>query len=258
MGVVNLTPDSFSDSGKYFAPEHAITHARQLIADGADILDLGAESTRPGAVAVPPNIELQRLLPVIDALLADNIPLSIDTRNASTMRAVIARVVDMINDVDGFRDPAAVAAIAASQSLGACIMHMQGEPLTMQQSPTYRDVVAQVAEFFYRQAQVMCNVGVAPNRLVFDPGIGFGKTVEHNAALIQQLNAMRYGSSALLLGLSRKSVIGAITGRPVHQRLVGSVMGAVVGISNGANIVRVHDVAETVDAIKVWQALHRA
>lgn len=258
MGIVNLTQDSFSDGGRYFLPEKAIDHARQLIADGADILDLGAESTRPGATAIAPHIEVERLAPVIDTLLAENIPLSIDTRNASTMKAVIAQGVDMINDVNGFRDAAAIAEVAAHESLAICIMHMQGEPLTMQQSPTYRHVVAQVTEFFYRQAQVLKSSGIATNRMVFDPGIGFGKTVAHNIELIKALEAMRCADAALLIGVSRKSLIGAITEKPVHQRLAGSVIGAIACISNGANIVRVHDVAETVDAIKVWQALHRA
>jgi dihydropteroate synthase len=260
MGIVNVTPDSFQDVGRFADHELAIAHARQLIAEGADILDIGGESTRPGAEPVSVAEELSRVLPVVQALMDANVPLSVDTRRPEVMRAAIAAGADMINDVNGFRSVASLQAVsdASQRPVAICAMHMQGEPLTMQLAPTYRQVVEEVQSFFYAQQSAFLDAGIAPERIVFDPGIGFGKNVEHNIELIRSLNALRNGLTApvaLLVGLSRKSLIGALTVRPVSERLIGSVVGAIAAIERGANIVRVHDVAATRDALKVWQAL---
>jgi dihydropteroate synthase len=260
MGIVNVTPDSFQDVGRFAEHELAIAHARQLIAEGADILDIGGESTRPGAEPVSVTEELSRVLPVVQALIGENVPLSVDTRRPEVMRAAIAAGADMINDVNGFRSLASLEAVSGTnhRPVAICAMHMQGEPLTMQLAPAYRQVVEQVQSFFYAQHRVFLNAGIAPERIVFDPGIGFGKNVEHNIELIRRLDELRSGLTApvaLLVGLSRKSLIGALTVRPVSERLIGSVVGAIAAIERGANIVRVHDVAATRDALKVWQAL---
>jgi dihydropteroate synthase len=262
MGIVNVTPDSFQSVGRFVDPQQAIAHARQLIDEGADILDIGGESTRPGAEPVSIAEELDRVMPVVQALLSANVPLSVDTRRPQVMKAAIAAGVDMINDVNGFRSLEALQAVSAPSSapVAICAMHMQGEPLTMQLAPTYRRVVDEVHAFFYAQQTAFLNAGIGPDRIVFDPGIGFGKTVEHNIELIRCLTELKSGFAApvvLLVGLSRKSLIGALTVRPVSERGVGSVVGAIAAIERGANIVRVHDVAATRDALKVWQALIR-
>jgi dihydropteroate synthase len=261
MGIVNVTPDSFQAEGRFDDVSEAISHAHRLISEGADILDIGAESTRPGAAPISSGEEFSRLLPVLKALVALDIPISVDTRHADVMRKVIELGIDMINDVSGFRSPESKSAVLMRQSphpVGLCAMHMKGEPLTMQDAPAYRSVVAEVQEFFYLTYSGLVEVGVAPERMVFDPGIGFGTTVEHNVQLIQQLKNLVSGLPfpvATLVGLSRKSLIGALTGKAPTDRLVGSVMGAVAAVQQGANIVRVHDVSATVDALKVWQAL---
>jgi dihydropteroate synthase len=254
MGIVNVTPDSFQAEGRHFDSAAAISHARRLIADGA-------ESTRPGATSISVTEELARLLPVLTGLIQLQVPISVDTRHPEVMREVIALGVDMINDVSGFRSEKSKNAVVMAKSnhaVALCAMHMQGEPLTMQDAPAYRSVVAEVQEFFYLTYKELVEAGVASERIVFDPGIGFGKTVEHNVQLIQQLKDLVSGLPfpvATLVGLSRKSLIGTLTGRAPSERLVGSVMAAVAAVQLGANIVRVHDVAATVDALKVWQAL---
>jgi dihydropteroate synthase len=263
MGIVNVTPDSFQAEGRHIDTAAAIAHAHQLIEEGADILDVGAESTRPGAASITVAEELARLLPVLTGLIDLHVPISVDTRHPEVMRRVIELGVDMINDVAGFRSNESKKAVLMEKSkrpVALCAMHMQGEPLTMQDAPAYRSVVAEVQEFFYLTYIALVEAGVTPERIVFDPGIGFGKTVEHNVQLIQQLKDLVSGLPfpvASLVGVSRKSLIGTLTGRVASERLVGSVMAAVAAVQQGANIVRVHDVAATVDALKVWQALAR-
>lgn len=256
MGIVNVTPDSFSDGGLHESAEAAIEHALQLIDEGADILDLGGESTRPGAQPVYIEQEQQRLLPVIEALRDCGVPLSIDTFKPAVMRAVLDAGADMINDIYGFTQPGAMDAVASS-NCGLCIMHMKGEPRTMQSAPHYVDLLGEVKAFLDQQAQRLLALGVEPARVVFDPGFGFGKTANQNYLLLRELASLRTSSYPLLTGLSRKSMIGAATGRPVTDRLPGSLAGALACVARGAAIVRVHDVAATVDALRVWQAVEQ-
>ncbi|MBC7857345.1 MAG: dihydropteroate synthase [Burkholderiaceae bacterium] len=254
MGILNLTPDSFSDGGQYQALEFALARAEQMIADGVDIIDIGGESSRPGAPALPLGEELRRVMPALYALRDCGKPLSVDTYKPEVMREAIAAGADMINDINGFRAPGALEAVADSDC-ALCIMHMQSAPQTMQQRPAYDDVVAEVIAFLGERVATMTAAGIAPERLCIDPGFGFGKTVEHNYALLKAGARMRAELGLpLLAGLSRKSMIGAVTGKPVEQRLAGSLAGALAAVAHGASIVRVHDVAETVDAFKVWQA----
>lgn len=256
MGILNLTPDSFSDGGQYQALEFALARAEQMIADGVDIIDIGGESSRPGAPALPLQEELRRVMPALYALRDCGKPLSVDTYKPEVMREAIAAGADMINDINGFRAPGALEAVRDSDC-ALCIMHMQSAPQTMQQRPAYDDVVAEVIAFLGERVATMTAAGIAPERLCIDPGFGFGKTVEHNYALLKAGARMRAELGLpLLAGLSRKSMIGAVTGKPVEQRLAGSLAGALAAVSHGARIVRVHDVAETVDALKVWQAAH--
>lgn len=254
MGVVNVTPDSFSDGAAHFDADAAVRHARVLIRQGADMLDIGGESTRPGAEPVDAAEELNRILPVIEALRGDDIPLSVDTFKPEVMRQVIDAGADMINDVYGFRREGAIEAVAGARC-GLCIMHMQGEPKTMQQAPSYDDVLADVGQFLGQRAQALRLAGVAANRIVLDPGFGFGKTVEQNYLLLRQLGKLDSRGYPWLLGLSRKSMIGHVVGREPGERVAGSVAAALAGIARGAHILRVHDVAETVDAVKVWRAI---
>jgi dihydropteroate synthase len=254
MGILNVTPDSFSDGGHFLSPQAAINRAHQMIAEGADIIDLGAESTRPGAEVLTEQEELARLLPVLDGLRDITVPISVDTRRAAVMTAVLERGADMINDVDGFRDPASIRAVANS-SAALCIMHMQGEPSTMQQAPVYRDVVSEVSEFLYRQADALLSSGVSRSRIVLDPGIGFGKTRDQNLDLLHGVLTIANQQWPILIGLSRKSLIGELTGRKVADRLAGSLGGMIAAALNGANILRVHDVAQTRDCLKVAYAV---
>jgi dihydropteroate synthase len=258
MGILNVTPDSFSDGGRYQSLEFALERAEQMIKDGVDIIDIGGESTRPGSPSVPLQQELDRVMPVIYALRELGHALSIDTCKPEVMREAIIAGADMINDVNGFRTPGAVEAVAGSD-VGLCIMHMQGTPQDMQAQPVYRDVVEEVGTFLRERADALLAAGVAPDRVTIDPGFGFGKTVEHNVALLRSINHLqRELGLPVLAGLSRKSMIGALTGRPVEQRLAGSLGGALAAVAQGARIVRVHDVAETVDALKVWNAASAA
>lgn len=253
MGIVNLTPDSFSGDGLANDTERAIAHAHRQLAAGADLLDIGAESSRPGAIPTDEAEELRRLLPVLKALDGCGVPISVDTYKPDVMEAALAAGAAMINDISGFRDPRAVALVAGSQC-GVCVMHMQGEPLTMQQAPRYTDVLGEVADFLTERMQVLSAAGVAPERILLDPGFGFGKTLEHNLALLRGLDCMRLQGRPVLAGLSRKSMLGAITGRPVEERLAASVAAAVLAADRGAAVLRVHDVEATRDAIAVWQA----
>ncbi len=254
MGIVNVTPDSFSDGGEHADTDSAVAHARQLIAEGAQILDLGAESTRPGADAVSGVEELKRLLPVVEALRDCGVPLSIDTFKPDVMAATLDAGADMINDIYGFRQPGAIEAVAASRC-GLCVMHMKGEPRTMQATPPeYTDLIGEIGLFLGARAQKLRAAWVDPRRIVLDPGFGFGKTADQNYELLRRLSALRSSSYPLLIGLSRKSMIGQATGRPVGDRLAGSIAAALACVARGASIVRVHDVAATVDALKVWRA----
>jgi len=254
MGVLNVTPDSFSDGGRYAGADEAIARARQLFAEGADIVDVGAESTRPGAAPVAPEEELRRLLPVIEALRALERPLSVDTRRAIVMRAAVAAGADMINDVEGFRSPEAIAAVAGTR-VACCVMHMLGEPATMQEHPAYDDVVGEVAAWLDARVHALCEAGVAGVRIVVDPGLGFGKAQEDNLELLRGLPRLVDRGFPVLIGVSRKSLIGEITGRPVDERLAGSLAAMLAAVARGARIVRVHDVAQTRDALAVWKAI---
>ena len=253
MGILNVTPDSFSDGSLHFSTDAAVDHARQMVSEGADIIDIGAESTRPGAEPVDAQQELARLLPVIEALKPLNVPLSIDTFKPEVMQCVIDAGADMINDIFGFRWPGAVQAVAKSRC-GLCVMHMQGEPRTMQTAPTYDDVVREVREFLKGRVDELLAGGVSRQQILLDPGFGFGKTAAHNYQLLRQLHDLQFENYPWLVALSRKSMIGHVTGRVASERQGGSIAGALAGIARGAAMVRVHDVALTVDAIKVWQA----
>ena len=256
MGILNVTPDSFSDGGRHASLEFAIAHAEEMIEQGVDIIDIGGESTRPGAPAVPLEDELRRVMPVVYALRDQGPAISVDTYKPQVMREAIIAGVDMINDINGFRAPGALEAVRDSDC-ALCIMHMQSDPQHMQLAPSYTDVVAEVIAFLRERIDAMLASGIDPRRLCIDPGFGFGKTVEHNYALLRATRRMiEELDMPLLAGLSRKSMVGAVTGKPVEQRMAGSVGGALAAVAHGAVIVRVHDVAETVDALKVWQAAH--
>ena len=253
MGILNVTPDSFSDGGHYATPDFALNHAQQMIAEGADLIDVGAESTRPGAEPVEPASELRRLMPVLEALVPLGVPLSVDTRRPEVMRAALAMGADCINDVQALQAEGALDAVRES-NCAVCLMHMQGTPGTMQAAPNYQDVVAEVGQFLRDRLNAVRRVGLASNRLLLDPGIGFGKTLEQNLALIGRLSELA-PEIPVLIGLSRKRMVGDLTGRPLSERLSGSVGGALAAIARGAAIVRVHDVAATVDALAVWRAV---
>jgi len=252
MGIVNVTPDSFSDGGRYVDPGAAIRHAGRLAEEGADILDIGGESTRPGAQPVSIQAELDRVMPVLEGIHGLGVPVSVDTMKPEVMRAAVAAGAAMINDVYGFRAPGAWAAVRDSDC-ALCIMHMLGEPRTMQDSPHYDDVVAEVEAFLAERIASAEAAGIARERLVIDPGFGFGKTLDHNIALMRALPGLAR-LAPVLAGVSRKRMIGALTGRDIQDRLAGSLAAALRAVDNGAVIVRVHDVRETVDALKVWQA----
>ena len=252
MGILNVTPDSFSDGGRFQSLEFAISRAEEMVADGADMIDIGGESTRPGSAPVSVEEELRRVMPALYALRGLGKALSVDTLKPDVMREAVIAGADMINDVNGFRAPGAIEAVEGSDC-GLCIMHMVATPATMQQQAHYSDVVAEVIAFLAERVDALTGAGIARNRLCIDPGFGFGKTVAHNVALLQNIGRIeREVGLPVLAGLSRKSMIGAITGRPVEQRLAGSLAGALAAVAQGAALVRVHDVAETVDALKVW------
>ncbi len=255
MGIVNLTPDSFSDGGQALAPNDALRRCEALLRDGADILDLGAESTRPGAVALPLADELQRLLPVLKAAVGLGAPISVDTYKPEVMRAALDLGADIVNDVWALRQPGAEAVVAFHPACGVCLMHMHREPRTMQTEPMVGDVVPQVIAFLQRRATALQAQGIASDRLVVDPGIGFGKTVAQNLALLDRQADLAATGCPVLAGWSRKSTLGAVTGLDVADRLVPSVVAATLAIQRGARVVRVHDVRETVAALKLLQAL---
>ena len=259
MGILNMTPDSFSDGGQYLDPQLAIDRAHQMIAEGADIIDIGGESTRPNAPKVCTCDELRRILPAIEALIDCGVPLSIDTQKPYVMREVLSLGVDIINDINGFNSPVAIDAVADSNA-GLCIMHMQGTPQNMQADPHYADVVAEVAQFLGKQVQRLITAGVARERLCLDPGFGFGKTLAHNQTLMRHLPQLTGKHTLpLLVGVSRKRMIGTITGREsAADRVSGSVAAALWALQHGAHIVRVHDVGQTRAALQVLQAVQGA
>ncbi len=253
MGILNVTPDSFSDGGRYQTLEFAISRAEEMVADGADMIDIGGESTRPGSASVSVEQELSRVMPALYALRGLGKALSVDTLKPEVMREAVIAGADMINDVNGFRKPGAIDAVRDSEC-GLCVMHMVATPATMQQQAVYQDVVAEVIVFLAERIAALTAAGIDRKRICVDPGFGFGKTVAHNVALLQNIGRIeRELGLPVLAGLSRKSTIGAITGRPVEQRLAGSLAGALAAVAQGATLLRVHDVAETVDALKVWQ-----
>jgi dihydropteroate synthase len=254
MGIVNVTPDSFSDGGRYHSTSAALAHCERLVEEGADILDLGAESSRPGSPAVPLDEELARLLPVLRGAVALGVPVSVDTCKPEVMRECLAAGADIVNDIWALRRPGAREVVAAHPACGVCLMHMHGEPRTMQQSPMEGDAVAQVRAFLEDQVRALRVLGVAAERIVVDPGIGFGKTVAQNFALLARQRELLQAGHALLAGWSRKSSLGQVTGMDVGDRMVPSVAAALLAIERGARIVRVHDVRETVAALKVWRA----
>lgn len=255
MGIVNVTPDSFSDGGRHASTAAAIAHALQLIADGADMLDIGGESTRPGAAKVSEQEELDRVLPVIEGLRGIAVPISIDTYKPEVMRAALAAGACMVNDINALQYAAALDVVANSDA-AVCLMHKQGTPQTMQQRPDYLDVVAEVSTFLRERIAAAEAAGVARSRIVVDPGFGFGKTLAHNLDLLRELKAFSALGVPILAGLSRKSMLGAITGRDVGERVAASVAAALLAVQRGAAIVRVHDVRETVDALKILNALN--
>ena len=257
MGIVNVTPDSFSDGGKFLTRDVAIAHARRLIEEGADIIDIGGESTRPGATPASLQEELDRVMPVLVAVAGDGVPVSVDTQKPEVMAAAIKAGAAMVNDVNALQAAGAMAACAAS-NVAVCLMHRQGLPATMQQAPAYQDVVAEVTTFLAARSGACRDAGFDRERIVIDPGFGFGKTVEHNFMLLGKLNSLAALGFPVLAGFSRKASLGVVTGRDADDRLAASITAAVLCAQNGATILRVHDVRDTVDAIKVLMAVRRA
>jgi dihydropteroate synthase len=254
IGILNVTPNSFSDGGRFFDSQRALDHARQMMADGADLVDIGGESTRPGADPVAERDELARVIPLVDILAAEGVPVSVDTRKPAVMRAALAAGAVMINDVCALTAPGAVEAVA-QHTAAVCLMHMRGEPKTMQQAPAYRDVVGEVHDFLLARAEACEAAGIARNRIVLDPGFGFGKTLTHNLLLLRAMPLLAATGYAVLAGLSRKASLGKITGRDVDQRVPASIAAALAAVARGATLLRVHDVRETADALKVWLAV---
>ncbi len=254
MGIVNVTPDSFSDGGQFLSSTAALAHCEALLREGADILDLGAESSRPGAEAVTWQDEWRRLHPVLVGALGLGCPISLDTTKTEVMQRALDMGVDVINDINALRAPGAVAAVVASATCGVCLMHMQGRPQGMQTAPEYSDVVSEVSSFLALRVDALTSHSVALDRIVLDPGIGFGKTVAHNLELLRRQAELQSLGQPLMLGWSRKSTLGSVTGKAAGDRVISSVAAALAAVQRGASIVRVHDVEATVDAFKVWKA----
>ncbi|HAC34300.1 MAG TPA: dihydropteroate synthase [Gammaproteobacteria bacterium] len=255
MGVLNVTPDSFSDGGLHSTPNAAVERGLEMVEEGAALIDVGGESTRPGAAEVSVDEELERVLPVIEKLVTNTeVPVSIDTRHPEVMRAAIEAGAGMVNDVNALRSCGAIDAVAGSR-VALCLMHMHADPRTMQENPSYGDVVAEVATFFHERIDACASAGIDKERLLIDPGFGFGKRLEHNLALLVNLQKFQRFGVPILIGVSRKSMIGELTGRAVEQRLSGSLAAALIAVERGAKIVRAHDVAATVDALKVAAAV---
>jgi len=258
MGVLNVTPDSFSDGGRYLELPQALARARQMVEEGAALIDVGGESTRPGAEPVTAEQELRRVIPVVERLAADlEVPVSVDTSKPEVMRAALAAGAAMVNDVAALASAGAIEAVAATGA-AACLMHMQGEPRTMQQAPRYDDVVGEVRAFLRERAGRCLAAGIGRERIVVDPGFGFGKTLAHNLELLRGLGEIAADGAPVLVGLSRKSMVGQLTGRATGDRLAGSLALAVLAAMNGARILRAHDVGPTVDALRIAAAAARA
>jgi dihydropteroate synthase len=257
MGIVNVTPDSFSDGGRAQAPDDAVTHALRLVDEGADLLDIGGESSRPGALPVPLEIELARVLPVVEALAPRvGVPISVDTTKAEVARRALEAGASIINDIQALAGDGALARVVAGTSAGVVLMHMAGTPRTMQDDPRYGDVVTEVRATLAQRVAAAEALGIARARIAVDPGIGFGKTTAHNLEILRKLDQFATLGCAVLIGTSRKGFLGALTGRPITERLTGSVVSALGAALRGASVVRVHDVAATVDAIKIWTAIY--
>lgn len=256
MGIVNVTPDSFSDGGLFLSQNNAFKQAKQLIAEGADIIDIGGESTRPGAEPVSVQEELDRVIPLVEKIRAEfSVSISVDTSKSLVMREAIAAGVDIINDVMALTGEGSMAAIAASKTVKVCLMHMQGEPRTMQKHPKYDNVIDDIKAFLLMRTKACVNAGIASNRIIIDPGFGFGKTVVHNLLLMKNLQVFSQLGYPILVGISRKSFIGNILNKQVTERLYGSLALTVLAVSKGASIIRTHDVAATVDALKMTVAV---
>lgn len=255
MGIVNVTPDSFSDGGKHLSHEAAIAHAMQLVEDGADILDIGGESTRPGAATVSENEELARVIPVIEGLRNVKVPISIDTYKPAVMRAALRAGASMVNDINALQKEEALNIVADSDA-AVCLMHRQGDSKNMQLNPHYADVTTEVIDFLLQRVSAVTTAGISPQRIVLDPGFGFGKTLAHNLKLLKEFNELCKYEIPVLAGISRKSMLGQITGRSIEQRVASSIAAALFAVQRGAAIVRVHDVRETLDAIKIWSAVN--
>ena len=253
MGILNVTPDSFSDGGRYLDAARALDHARRMVADGADLIDIGGESTRPGAVPVADDDEMARVIGLTETLADEGVAVSVDTRKPAVMRAAIAAGAAMINDVAALTAPGALDACAQGR-VAVCLMHMRGDPASMQQAPAYADVVGDVRDFLLGRADACVAAGIARERIVLDPGFGFGKTLAHNLQLLRALPELAATGYPVMVGLSRKSSLGLITGRDASERMPASLAAALAAVARGASIVRVHDVRETVDALKVWRA----
>jgi len=254
MGILNVTPDSFSDGGRYFDAARALDHARRMVVDGADLIDIGGESTRPGAVPVAEAEELARVVGITGTLAGEGVAVSVDTRKPAVMQAAIAAGAAMINDVSALTSPGALEACAQAGA-GVCLMHMRGDPPSMQQAPAYADVVREVRDFLLTRADACIAGGIPRGCIVLDPGFGFGKTLAHNLQLLRGLPELAAVGYPVMAGLSRKSSLGLITGRTADERLPASLAAALAAVARGASIVRVHDVRETVDALKVWRAI---
>ena len=256
MGIVNVTPDSFSDGGSWLTPETAVDHAARLVRDGADILDIGGESSRPGSDPVPLLDEIRRVIPAIQAIAAElSVPISVDTTKAEVARLAIAAGASIINDITGLASDPAMVQVAVDTGAGVVVMHMAGQPKTMQVEPSYADVVAEVYEFLARRIEVLETAGIPRERIAIDPGIGFGKTSTHNLELLRNFRRFATLDCALLVGTSRKRFLGSLTGKSVEDRLIASVVSSLAAIEQGVNIVRVHDVAAMSEALKVWGAI---
>jgi dihydropteroate synthase len=256
MGVLNVTPDSFSDGGRFLDLDRALAHARAMLADGADIIDIGGESTRPGALPTTETDEIARVIPIVEALVRNDAVISVDTMKPAVMRAAISAGASMINDVRALQSSDALE-IVAKHDVAVCLMHMQGEPRTMQSAPVYGDVVGDVRRFLEQRVIACRSAGIADERIAVDPGFGFGKTVAHNLRLLRELSAIASLGLPIVAGLSRKSTLGGLTGRPADDRMAASLAAALSAVVHGASIIRVHDVRETVDALKVWWAIEQ-
>ncbi|MBT8555759.1 dihydropteroate synthase [Polynucleobacter paneuropaeus] len=255
MGILNTTPDSFSDGGLFQSAKAALAHAEQMIESGVDIIDIGGESTRPGAEPISLQEELGRVMPVIESLVNCGVALSIDTYKAETMKAALAAGVDCVNDIWGLRQAGAAQVVSNHPECGLVLMHMQRDPQTMQFDPHYEDVIAQVSAFLIERANVLIHQGVSADRIALDPGFGFGKSLEHNLTMLSQFERFTQLGFPVLAGISRKSMLGKLTGRESDGRLAASIAAVIMAADRGARIVRVHDVADTIDALKIWEAV---